>query len=657
MRWRGTGGAGGRARAARGLACVLILAAAGCGRGAGGRGGGVHGRDDSPAVLETVGDFAIAPLRADGFARLEPRERALAYYLVRAAIAGRDIYYDQAGRDNLEVRNLLEEILTHPRGLTPEFRDALLRYLKLFWINNGNHYDRTRRKFVPTFTFEELRLAAGAAQDDGARYKMAIGESLDRKLARLRPAIFDPAYEPLLTCKTPPPGSDIVSCSSVNFYDGVTLADLAGFHETHPLNSRVVRRDGRIVEEVWRAGRGDIPAGLYASELRTVIGFLAKAGGFADAPQRAALGRLADFFATGDPADLRAYDLEWVQLDPTVDTINGFIETYKDPRSRKGAWQGVVFMADPAGERLLKALAAEAQYFEDRAPWEDRFKRRAFATPVAAAVDVLVAVGDSGPMPPIGVNLPNDEVVSENHGNRSLLMANVVDASAAALEERITDEFALPEDRDLQARLGETYAAIEEARAELVALYHVFDPRLLEIGALSSPAVAEAACRDYLVHDLSQLRRVREGETLEDDHMRATHLIVEWLRRNGGGVESVRRDGRTYLRLADPAAMRRGVARLLAEVQRIKGEGDVGAARVLLRDYATGFDPALRDEVVARAERATIPSYIAYVMPDIVPVRDPSGDATDARAVTGTDFALQMLRYSGKLPFEEPAAR
>jgi dipeptidyl-peptidase-3 len=644
----------------------------------------------SPAILETVGEFAIAKLPADGFDALTPRERVLAFYLWRAAIAGRDIYYDQLGRFNLEIRDLLEEILTHPRGLAPELRDPLLRYLKLFWINNGNHNDRTRRKFVPEFTFEQLRNATHEARAGGATIRLAYGETVEQKLLRLRPAIFDAAFEPLVTCKTPPPGSDILACSSVNFYDGVTLADVETLAETHPLNSTVARRGGRVVEEIWRAGRGDVPPGRYASELRTVIGFLAKAAERADEPQRSVLRRLADVFAGGDPADIRAHDLDWARIDPRVDTVNGFIETYKDPRSRKGAWQGLVFMVDQERTRLLTALAGAAQYFEDHAPWDDRFKRRGITVPVAAAVQALVAVGDSGPMPPAGINLPNDETITETHGSRSLLLANVIDASSRAIEDPLTAEFALPEDRPLllrhgveaemlmtamhevlghaagkmaddgpgsdpQSRLRETYAAIEEARAELVALYHISDPKLREIGAISSPDVAEAACRDYLVHDLTLLRRVREGDVLEDDHMRATHLIVEWLRRNEGGVEMLRRDDRTYLRLADPAAMRRGAGRLLAEVQRIKSEGDLKSARALVEGYGTRIDVRLRDEIAGRADRAGRPSFVAFVMPDVIPVRDASGEVVDARLEPATDFALQMLRYSGKLPFEGPA--
>lgn len=647
-------------------------------------------------VLETVGDCAIAPLEAHGFESLSQRDRILAFYLSRAALAGRDIYYNQMGRDGLEIRNLLEEILTHPHSLPTEFREALLRYLKAFWIASGNHNERTRRKFVPEFTPEALHQGAMLAVREGASITRPVGETLDEKLQRLRRAIFDPTFEPLLTCKSAPEGRDLLSCSSVNFYDGVTMADVHGFKEAHPLNSRLAKRDGHLVEEIWRAGRDSgtavtVPPGMYASELRTVNGFLAKAEAFAAPPQAESFKALADFFATGDPEDFRRYNLAWVHLDPEVDTINGFIETYQDPRGRKGSWQGVVFFRDPERSRMLRGLAAEARGFEERAPWDDRFKRHDFTVPIAAAVQVLLAAGDGGPVPPLGVNLPNDDAIQEKVGNRSFLYSNVLEGTNRALLEALTDEFALPEDRPLLKEhaveaemlqtamhevlghaagraadglkaepavlLEETYATIEEARAELVALHTIFDPRILEAGLMSSPAVAEAAYRDYLVHDLSQLRRVREGDRLEDDHMRATHLIVTWLLEHQSGAARVTRDGKTYLAVQDIPDMRKGIAALLREVQRIKSEGDLRAARGLLEAYGTRFDPGLRDEVIDRAAHAGIPSYVAFVMPEIVPVRDASGNVIDARLTPPDDFTLQMLRFSGKLPREAPSAR
>ena len=643
--------------------------------------------DQRPYLLETVGEFAVARVYADGFEDLTPRERALAYYLCRAAIAGRDIYYDQMGRSNLEARDLLEEILTHPRGIPEETLGRLHAYLKLYWINNGNHNERTKLKFVPELTFEQLVQAARAAAGNGARFRLALGETLEAKLRRLRPVLFDAGFEPLVTCKTPPPGQDILTCSSANFYEGVTLADLRGFTERHPLESRLVKRGGRLVEEVYRAGRGDLPPGRYAKELKTISGFLEKARARAETPQAEVLRLLIDYFATGDPEAFRLYNIAWVKQDSAVDTVNGFIETYKDARSQKGAYEGLVFFVDRRMTRLQKDLAAQAQYFEDRAPWDARYKRTGITAPTANAINVLVAVGDGGPMPPIGINLPNEEAIRETHGSKSVSLVNVLDAGNRASKAKVIEEFFLPADRPLQETWGaevdllqttmheilghasgrvgpglqgdprdhlrEYFSALEEARAELVALHNFFDPKLAEIGAVPSPEMAEAAYRDYVTNDLYLLRRVRQGEILEDDHMRAIHLIVSYLREVTRVVEQVRLEGKTYFRVTDIAGMRRGVAELLARIQAIKGEGDYAAARDLMQRFGIRIDPALRDEIVGRARQAGIPSYVAFVMPDLQPVRDASGEVIDARVEEASDLTMQMLRYSGKFPLEK----
>jgi len=642
--------------------------------------------DTRTYLLETVGEVAVARLYADGFEELTPRERVLAFYLWRAAIAGRDIYYDQMGASNLEIRDLLEEILTHGDQVPAEILQPLHTYLKLFWIHNGNHNDRTKRKFLPEFSAVQLRMAAQQAVRNGARIRLALGESLDDKLARLKPILFDPHVDPLLTCKTPPPGQDILECSSVNYYEGVTLAETRAFRERHPLNSRLVKRDGRLQEEVYRSGLGDVQPGRYASDLRTVTGFLKKARPHAEPPQQQILDQLIEFFATGDPAAFERHNIAWVRHDLRVDTVNGFIETYKDPRSAKGAYEGLVYFVDLPMTRMQQTLAAEAQYFENRAPWADAYKRQGFTPPIAGAVRLLVAVGDGGPMPPIGVNLPNEESIRERYGNKSVSLVNVMEAGKRASRDRMLDEFVLPEDQELLRRHGgeadllmtamhemlghaagrvsasltgdpashlrEHYAALEEARADLVALYHLFDPRLGEIGAITSPAVAEAAYRDFAAADLYMLRGVRQGDQLEDDHMRAIHLIVSYLREVTGAVGRVERDGRTYQRVRDLEAMRRGVGGLLAEVQRIKGEGDAEAARSLMERFAIRIDPRLRDELVGRAERARIPSYVAFVMPDLLPVRDAAGEVIDARVTYRSDLTEQMLQYAGKRPLE-----
>ncbi|MFQ5877668.1 MAG: peptidase M49 [Acidobacteriota bacterium] len=666
-------------------AAALVLAALAC------RDGGGASRSAPPPgrrtyLLETVGEFAVARLYADGFEDLPPGERVLAYYLFKAALAGRDIYYDQTGRDNLEIRDLLEEILTHPRGLPVETVESIHRYLKLFWINNGNHFERTGMKFLPGFSFEQLLMAARGAMRNGARVRLAVGESLEAKLRRLRRSIFDPEYEPLLTCKSPPRGEDLLSCSSVNFYEGLTLEQAERSPGTHPLNSRLVRRGDRIVEEIYRAGRGDLPAGRYAGDLKKAIGYLEKARSHASAPQAAVLGLLGEYFATGEPEAFRRYNIAWVRLETAVDTISGFIETHKDPRGRKGAFEGIVHIVDPEMTRLQRELAALAPYFEERAPWDDRFKRRGIRPSPAAAVSLLTATGEAGPMPPTGINLPSDEAIRERHGSKSVTLINVLHARREVTRGKLVAEFVASEDRALltahgeraallrttmhevlghasgkvaddlegppEVRLREYYSTLEEARAELAALHHFFDPRLIEIGAMASREVAEAAYRELVADDLYLLGRITRGDALQDDHMRATHLIVTYLREVTGAVESVERGGKTYSRVRDIEAMRRGVAELLAEIQRIKGEGDYAAARDLVERFGIRIDPELRDEIVARSRRVGVPSYVAFVMPDIVPVRDASDEVVDARIAYESDFTRQMLQYAGKLPLE-----
>ncbi|MEE9292767.1 MAG: peptidase M49 [Acidobacteriota bacterium] len=669
------------------MALLLPLLSSGCAGRPGDDVDAVH-RDieNRPYLLETIGEFAVVRLYADGFENLSPRERILSFYLTRAALAGRDIQYDQMGRYNLRIRDLCEEILTHPRGIAREILDSLHEYLKLIWINGGIHNDRTKRKFVPAFAYEQLESAARQAVRNGARLRLALGETVQGRVESLRRAIFDPDFEPLVTCKSPPPGEDLLTCSSVNYYEGVRLEEVERFDERYPLNSRLVRDGDGLIEEVYRFGRGDVPPGRYASELKTVVGFLEKARVHAEEPQNSTLGLLAAFFATGDPEAFRRFNIAWVKSDSRVDTINGFIETYKDPRSRKGAFEGMVYFVDESTTSLQRDLAARAQQFEDRAPWDARFKRRGIRPPTANTVNLLAAVGDAGPMPPVGVNLPNEEAIREQHGSKSISLVNIMDSARRALLGKRVEEFAHPDDRPLIAKHGarigllqtmmhevlghasgksaddlegaprdhlrEYFSTLEEARAELVALHNFFDPALIEIGAIESTEVAEAAYRDFVVNDLYLLRRVRDDDRIEDDHMRATHLIVGYLRAESGAVETTRLDGKTYYRVTDVEAMRTGVASLLAEIQRIKGEGDFAAAGGLVERFGIRIDPAIRDEVVGRAESAAIPSYVVFVMPDLRPVRDADGVVTDVRVEYRSDFTEQMLQYSGKRPLE-----
>ncbi len=617
---------------------------------------------------------------ADAFAARSLREKTLIYHLTRAAIAGRDIYYDQRYAHSLEMRAVLEAILRHPSAVDPDTLARVDHYARLFWLNSGPHTNLTSRKFVLRCAPEALAAAARAAANAGARLPLGPGETPDALVGRLAPRFVDPAIDPIVTSKTPGDGRDILAESANNLYAGVTMADLAGFDERHPLNSRLVKRDGRLVEEVYRAG------GRYGREIAAVIGHLEAAIPFAPPPTAAALAALVTFYRTGETEDRRAYDIAWVRdRDSPVDTINGFVEVYMDARGMKGSWEGIVCYVNDEKTDAIRALARHAQWFEDRMPWDPRYRKAGVTGITASAIDVIVETGDAGPLTPIGINLPNDERIREQYGSKSMSLTNVMEAYDRSTPPALWDEFAWTAEEAARAaawssfaselttnmhevighasgqvdgRLGtspqaallERFSTIEEARADLVALYFLPDPKLAELGLLPAEHHAEIVRAEYEAfarNALVQLRRVREGTQVEEDHMRNRQLIVRWLMANTTAVTERRRDGKTYYVVADVKAFRDGVARLLAEVQRIKSQGDYAAASALVDAYGIHFDGALRDEVVARVERVNLPSYTGFVMPRLRAVRDASGHIVDVEISYPMDLKTQMLEYAG----------
>jgi len=637
---------------------------------------------DRKFLLEQIDDAAVVQVYADGFSALSLREKTLVWCLYQAALAGRDIFYDQRYAHSLEMRDLLEEILTHADGVAQATLDEIRRYTKLFWINSGPHNNLTARKFVLACTPGAFADAARAAEAAGASFGLTAGETLDQKLARLQPLFFDPQVDPSVTTKTPPAGHDILTASANNLYVGVTMADLEGpsaFHERHALNSRLVKRDGGCVEEVYRID------GCYGRQIAAIVGHLNDAVPYATEAMAAALRALIAFYRSGEDADREAYDIAWVadQASP-VDTINGFIEVYLDARGAKGAWEGLVFYVNREKTAQIQTLAANAQWFEDRMPWDPRFRKTGVRGVSANAIDVVIETGESGPITPIGINLPNDQTVRERHGSKSVSLSNVLEAHEKATLAEFRTEFSWAADEvaraerwgafaaelttnmhevighgsgQIEARLNgnpqpflkEQYSALEEARADLVALYFLPDPRLVELGILDKADhgdIVAAEFEAYARNALVQLRRIREGTHIEEDHMRNRQMVVRWLMAHTTAIEERTREGKTYFVMTDAAAFREGVGRLLAEVQRIKAEGDYAAARQLFDTYGVHFDPALRDEVVARVDRLHLPSYTGYVMPRLEATTSPSGEITDVTISYPQDLATQMLEYA-----------
>ena len=647
---------------------------------------------ETPAgpLLERIGDTAVVRLEARGFDQLTPKQRLLAYHLSRAALAGREIAIDQGHRHAVEVLRLVEGILEYPKGIEPAALERIRTYAKLLFIHNGFYNQRSRRKFVPAFSPAELLQAARRALEAGADLGLPAPR-LEGWLAGLQRTIFDPDFEPMQVEKSPPPGQDVVTASAVNFYLGVTRAEAEAFPAQYALNSRLAKLDGRLVEQVWRAGGGQHAPGLYADRIGRIIAWLQAAMRYAEPAQRETIRLLALYYQTGQSAAWRDFNIAWLRDNSAVDFTNGFVEVYLDPLGQKGEWESLVNYLDPDLARQMRGLAASAQYFEDRMPWADRYKNPKRGAPVAKAIQALLGVGGAGPQTALGVNLPNEQDLREIYGTKSVLLANVIQAYDAAGAGVALQEFVPPEEREAAGAysdavsfaqtaihevlghgsglknpalagdpadaLKEFYSTLEEARAELVGLHFLFDPKVIELGLVPNAAAAEAGYRK-MARDwgLLQLRRLRQGDRIADDHMRGRQLIVEYLRLKAGCVERKLRDGKTYYTVKDLPAMRAAVAELLAEIMRIKAEGDYDAARTLVERYGIRIDPALRDEVVRRVDAIGYPTTIALVMPRQVLVLDDEGRPIDVRLEDAPSLEQQLLEFS-RLGREPPPSR
>ncbi len=633
-----------------------------------------------PHLLERVDNAAIAQIYADGFTSLTLPQKVLAYHLYEAALAGRPIYFDQRHRDANEMRRFLQQILIHPANVDRDTLAELTRYTKLFWLNSGPYEHLTARKFVLRCTPGALLAAARAAQANGARFEMANEESLEVALTRLTPMFFDPAFEPIVTNKNPPPGQDILTASANNLYaGGVSMADLIGFTERMPFNSKLGKVNGTLVEYPFNS--------LYFRAVDLIKKHLTTAASVAPPATARALKALVQWYTTGSAQDHTAYDIAWVQdAAAVVDTINAPTEVYLDPRGVKGAWEGAVFYVNRQKTDRIRTIAANAQWFEDHMPWDPKYRKPGVVGIAAAAVDVVVETGDAGPITAIGVNLPNDSAVREKYGSKSFNLANVNEAYDRSTPSTLRSEFVWSAEEAARAEkwgalsndlitdmhevighasgrlspslktanpvevLGDLYGPLEEARAELVGLYFLADPKLAALGAFAAadqPAIVQAEYESLTRNALAQLRRVGSGAVIADDHMRSRQLIVAWMMANTRAAEVRQRDGKTYYVMADAKAFRDGVGRLLAEIQRIKAEGDAVAGRKIMTTYGTNVDAALRDQVVARAKALNPPTYTGFVQPKLAAVTGPDGAIVDVRISYPRDFMQQMLEYDG----------
>jgi dipeptidyl-peptidase-3 len=634
------------------------------------------------SLVERVGSTGFLQIEAESFKDLSLREKKLAYWLSMAAIAIHPIVFDQNSAYGLRIKRLLDGILLHPEGIDPQVLAKITDYAKLFYANRGNHNDFNSQKFLPEFTPGELRAAAEQAVKNRAR--LGPAGRLLKELEELHRPIFDPAFEPMLTAKNPPAGEDPLLASANNLYDGVSSADLKGFTEKYALNSRLVKRHGKLIEEVYRAGTPDrkIPPGRYAAELSRAIRYLRNALPYASAPQKKALEQLIRYYQTGSPDDWRNFNIAWVGEDSPVDFTNGFIEVYKDVRGMKGAAQAYVTVIDEKLNKLMKGLADNAKYFEQREPWADQYKLDNPHPPLANAVETVIETADFN-ITTIGENLPNEAEIHDKFGSKSFIFTSSIRALNQATGEKVTEEFAYSPEEIARARqyrdlannlltamhevlghgsgkmdpkltaepasyLKEYYSTLEEARADLVGLWNFFDPKLIEIGAMPNLEVAKAAYDGEARAALVQLREVPTGDTIEEDHRRGTQLIINYVREKTGAIEPVPtgRDGKVYMVVKDYDKMRQGVGMLLAELMRIKAEGDYAGAKALIGKYGIHFNKDWRDQIVARYKKLDLPTFWTGINADLIPHYGPGGRISDVEIRYPRDIVKQQLRYA-----------
>ncbi len=648
----------------------------------------------SNVLVERVGDTAFIQLHAPSFQALTPRQQALAYWLTQSSIAIDPIIYDQLSAYGLQEKRLLEEIMAHSKGIDPLVLPKIADFAKLFWANRGNHNELTSQKFLPTFTFRQLQGAALSAQHNGA-FQTAYADlpplptphDLERELDALRAPLFDSTFEPMTTAKSPVGGKDTIQASSNTFYvgnQGVSLEDLKGFQEKYPLNSRVVKGpDGKLTELVYRAGTpdGKVPPGLYATFLKRANDCFEKARGYAEPAQAEAIGHLIRFYQTGDYAEWVAFGTAWVQNDATVDFDNGFIEVYRDARGAKGSSQSFVTITDKPVTTAMKKLAENASYFEQKAPWDAKYKLTSFKLPVVKAVETLIETGDFA-VTTIGDNLPNENEIHEKYGSKNFLFMGSKRALEQVNGQAATAEFAADaaeieraakygtEASDLlvamhevighgsgklsdrvsggaQSFLKEYFSTLEEGRADLMALWNVWDPKLKELGLISNQEeVAKAMYDRAAAVALQQLGRIPHGDTIEEDHERDRQLIAHYIAdKVPGSIEQFNRDGKTYVRVVDYQKMRQGVGMLLAELMRIKAEGDYDAIKALVDKYGVHFDPALRDQVLARYQKLNLPTYFGGMNAHLTAAFGKNGDVEKVEIHYWDNPVAQYLDY------------
>lgn len=639
-------------------------------------------------VVDQFADLQVLRYRVAGFDSLTLQQKKLVYYLSEAALQGRDILFDQNGKYNLQIRRLLETLYVHFTGdRTEEPFLALEVYLKRVWFSNGIHHHYGCDKFVPGFSAEYLKNLI--LHTDVSLLPLESGETVEAMCDKLFPVIFHPEVMPKRVNQND--GEDLVETSAANYYEGVTQQEAEAFYAAqkaqgdaeHPvmygMNSRLVKKDGVIQEEVWKVG------GLYGKAIEKIIGWLHRAEEVAENDsQRQVIRLLVAFYQTGDLKLFDDYSIQWLKDTASrVDFVNGFIESYGDPLGMKASWESIVNFKDLEATRRTELISSNAQWFEDHSPVNPSFKKEWVKGVSAKVITAAMLAGDLYPSSAIGINLPNSNWIRSVHGSKSVTIGNLTDAyNKAARGNGFREEFVYSEAEkelldnyadltsdlhtDLHECLGhgsgkllpgvdpdalKAYGStIEEARADLFGLYYMADAKLVELGLLPDNEAYKAEYYSYMMNGLmTQLVRIEPGAQIEEAHMRNRQLIARWALekgRDGQVVEWVKKAGKTFVRINDYVRLRELFGQLLAEIQRIKSEGDFEAARALVENYAVKVDAALHAEVLERYRSLHLAPYKGFVNPVYTPQVDENGEITDVTVLYDEGYTEQMLRYS-----------
>ena len=634
---------------------------------------------------EEFADIQMLRYKVEGFGKLSLQQKCYVYCLAKATLFGRDITFDQFGRYNLRIRRLVEWIYAggEPTDNTDEWQQLVV-YMKRVWFSNGIYHHYGSEKIIPDCGRQFVSERIAALVESGK--PLPEGESIASIEGELLPVMFDPTLLPKKVNKAH--GEDIVMTSACNFYDGVTQQEAEDFYnslrtdEAEPpswgLNTTLVKTaDGKLTEQVWHLG------GRYGKALKPIVYWLEKASQYAENDrQKRIISLLVDYYTTGNLRTFDRYCIEWVkELDGDIDFVNGFIEVYNDPLGLKAAWEGIVELKDQVATQRTATISSNAQWFEQNSPVDPRFKKAEVKGISATVVEAVMLGGEEYPSSAIGINLPNADWIRARHGSKSVTISNLTKAYAdAAKGNGFREEFVIDQPTidlinrwghlcddlhtDLHECLGhgsgqllsgvspdalKAYGnTIEEARADLFGLYYIADPKMVELGLLPDMEAHKSQYYTYMMNGLlTQMVRIKPGHVIEEAHMRNRALIARWVLAHGGdAVQLVERDGKTFVAISDYARLRQLFAELLAEVQRIKSEGDFDAARELVEGYGVAIDAKLHEEVLSRYKKLNLAPYKGFINPRFSLVKDERGDVVDVAVSYDESYTEQMLRYS-----------